>query len=75
MHEMQKVNGKIFNPQLKPNHSSQRRHSMPHNVPGNFFQLHNCRIEVDVEESRKGLSQDWILAFDFEGIVVFFVNH
>lgn len=75
MHEVQEVNGKIFNPQLKSNHCSQRCHSMPHNVPGNLLQFYDCRIEVDVEESRKSLTQDRILAFDFKGIVVFLMSH
>jgi hypothetical protein len=75
MHEVQEVNGKILYPQLKPNYRSQRCHSMSHNVPGNLLQFNYCRIEVDVEESRKSLTQDRILAFDFKGIVVFLMSH
>ncbi len=74
MHEVQEVNGKIFNPQLKPNYCSERCHSMPHNVPGNLLKFDYCCIEVDVEKSRKSLAQDRILAFDFKGIVVFLMS-
>ena len=75
VHEMQEVNGKIFNSQLKPNHCSERCHSMPHNVPGNLLQFDYCRIKVDVEKSWKSLTQDRILALDFKGIVVFLMSH
>ena len=75
MHEVQEVNGKIFNPQLKSNYRSERCHSMSHNVPGNLLQLDYCCIEVNVEKSRKSLTQDRILAFDFKGIVVFLMSH
>lgn len=56
VHQVQKVDSEVLNPELEPDDRRQRRHPMPHNVPRHFLQLHNRRVKVNVQERRESLA-------------------